>query len=89
MAKRKKETKREVVKGGILAEGEVTGHAHRLGDEVTVFKDGDNLRTFDLKKETPLKHEEHGEVVIGPGKWASGQAQEYDYFEEQVRKIAD
>lgn len=69
----------------VLAEGEVTGHAHRV--EVDVFEDEQGLRHFQGR--TPLTHEEHKRIEIPSGKWVSGRVREYDHFSEEARNVID
>lgn len=74
----------------VLAEGEATGHAHRLNDNVDVFECEDGTRQFELNKPTELLHEEHNPIKL-PNSivFNSGIVQEYDPFEEEVRKVQD
>lgn len=69
----------------VLAHGEVTGHAHRVG--VDVFEDDDGTRRFVGK--TIVTHEEHKQIEIPDGKWASGRIIEYDHFAEEAREVRD
>ena len=67
---------KEQRKRGILAEGEVTGHAHVIDAEVVKREDG--VREFSVDKPATVKHEEHKPVVIQPGKYLSDRVVEYD-----------
>jgi hypothetical protein len=71
----------------ILAEGEVTGHAHRLPRGVDVYERPDGLREF--VGGGTLTHEEHGPVEIPIGEWVSGRVREYDHFAEEARQVQD
>lgn len=74
----------------VLAEGEVTGHAHRLPDTVDVYlNEEDGTREFTLKKPAVLTHEEHGAIELAPGKLKSGQVVEYDPFTQAVENVRD
>jgi len=73
----------------VLAEGEVTGHAHRLPSTVDVFEADNGEREFCTETAIPLTHEEHGEITIPPGDYSSDKVVEYDHFSEQARKVAD
>ena len=75
----------------ILAEGEVTGHCHRLSDKVDVFQTKDDTKEFDLENPTDLVHEEHGTITLSPGQFESDQVLEYDPFEQEAgkRKVID
>lgn len=73
----------------VLAEGEHTGHAHRIFDVDAMFfeKDGN----FYLKNEKPVKltHEEHHEQVIEPGIWQVAQVREKDWLSGMIRAVVD
>ena len=74
----------------ILAEGEVTGHAHAVIEESEVelfeYKGVLYLRNT---ISTEIKHEEHNPHTIEPGIWEFGIVNEYDYYNEITRKVAD
>ena len=74
----------------ILAEGESTGHAHRISDIAGVeFIEKNGF--FWLKNPTQLTvtHEEHKPVIIPAGIWRIGKVREYDHFAEEARAVAD
>ena len=74
----------------VLAEGEATGHAHVIEKEGARLYDGDAGTLFlELSKEATVTHEEHGPVVIAPGKYTVRKVQEWDHFEEEARDVAD
>ena len=73
----------------VLAEGEVTGHAHVIDAEVEVFEKDDGTRIFENSQPVTVRHEEHGPVEVLPGKYISGKVVEFDHFEEDVRKVQD
>lgn len=79
--------KRKQLPEPILAEGEVTGHAHRLTG-VTVYERPDGLREFNADEPTYLTHEEHGVVKIPAGHNLSGRVRELDAAGE-ARNVAD
>jgi hypothetical protein len=84
---------KQKLKRPILAEGEVTGHAHVLDIEgVDVFDMGNGTREFQAMKTIPIKHEEHNVVMCPPsptGNYVSGIVQEQDPFEEEARNVRD
>lgn len=55
----------------VLAEGEVTGHGHRLKSKAAAFHEapGRNWRVLVLKRPTRLFHEEHRTITLPPGKY--------------------
>ncbi len=74
----------------ILAEGEVTGHAHaieQIEDCCVYEKEGVVYITVD--REVKLRHEEHHTQTIEPGNYRVGIVQEYDYLNEMARNVAD
>jgi hypothetical protein len=73
------------VKGNCLAEGETTGHAHRV--QVAVMEREDGVRLFD--GETVVTHEEHKEIKLPNKQWASDKVKEFDYVSEMERKVID
>ena len=72
----------------VLAEGEVTGHAHRIKDECELYEKDGVLFLVNENKVT-VTHEEHKATVILPGVWEIGIAKEYDFLTEETRNVAD
>lgn len=74
---------------GILAYGEVTGHAHRVEStekaEVLEIENGLYLRVGD--DGVRIIHEEHGEIVLPPGNYEVEIQREYTPAE--IRNVAD
>src|SRR6266567_4331692 len=56
----------------VLAEGEITGHAHRLQDPVSgrVFSVGSDLYLEVLAETATIVHEEHAPVTLPRGSYA-------------------
>ena len=77
-------------KVNILAEGEITGHHHRMISDVnvTVFEDTDSMY-FKLDDEASLVHEEHKELKLAPAIYKVTKEREYDYFSKEIRKVVD
>lgn len=72
----------------VLAEGEVTGHMHRvMAVDAEVFGDGPRRR-LRAPSGTKLTHEEHGTVTLPPGEYQSDIQREFDP-DEQERRVAD
>lgn len=77
-------------RGYILAEGEVTGHAHRLEDvEGIEMFEKDGALYIHVSKSVQLKHEEHNPITLEPGIWKSWGVREYDHFAEEARRVQD
>ena len=81
--------------GNVLAEGEVTGHAHRVRGDITMFArpgfGGPEApeRFMDVPKRITVTHEEHGPVELPKGTYKVEQVREYDYFSQQARRVYD
>ena len=75
----------------VLAEGETTGHAHRIAKVGgVVFKEGENgMYYLQNKEDLTVTHEEHKTVFIPPGTWRVRKVQEDDHFAEEARSVAD
>lgn len=72
-----------------LAEGEVTGHAHRcVGDAVKVFDMDDGTRELQSNG-CEVTHEEHKTVVLPAGKFTTFIATERDHAAEEAREVKD
>lgn len=84
---------REIIAEGnniVIAEGEATGHHHRLlGEQVMVMKGFDDKTYIKITKPTKLVHEEHNCLTILPGIYRQEQEVEYDYFEKTMKNVRD
>ena len=75
-------------RGWVLAEGESTGHAHVIEDDIElVEKDG--ILYMTNKESVTIKHEEHKHQTIVPGTYQIGIVKEYDPFEKAIRNVQD
>ncbi len=73
-----------------LAEGEVTGHYHEaVGNRVGVLEHSNGVLLVDAPDGCEVTHQEHGTVVLPPGKFKSGIAQEFDPAAEEARNVQD
>jgi hypothetical protein len=74
-----------------LAEGEVTGHAHRMqGDQCQVLIDRKTkTRYLRVVEPSDLTHEEHHTRTVPPGLYRIGIVREADHIEGLVRKVLD
>jgi len=70
---------------GKLAEGETTGHAHRVMTQVLEREDG--IREF--SGAVAVTHEEHGTITLPARRWNSDRVVETDHLTNLVRKVAD
>ena len=77
--------------GVVLAEGEVTGHAHRIPSRhATLYRSESDARFLRVMGPAPvaLNHEEHSTVKIPPGSYQIRIHQEYQPG-ELPRQVAD
>ena len=63
-------------KSRVLAEGEATGHAHRLDAGAVYEKDG--VLYFRSESVVHLNHEEHGRITFKPGAYKVVRQREYE-----------
>ena len=76
----------------ILALGEITGHAHRLGGTVLEWTEGDKRYVRVLERPGILTHEEHDPIpvpVVPPEQTFRVVAQREWDLSEQWRKVTD
>ena len=83
--------KHAAARGFVIAEGEVTGHAHTIATDAVeaMFTDQAGVIYAQLKKQVDLLHEEHHPVTLPPGLYRFGGVQEYDHFTEEARQVVD
>lgn len=76
----------------VLAEGEMTGHAHRIvSGQVKLYWNQEVGGSMILDVETPaeLFHEEHESIKLPPGKYEISKQVEWDWFSKMSRTVAD
>lgn len=73
----------------VLAEGEITGHAHKLQDPASgqVFSVGENMYLEVLADRATIVHEEHGPVTLPRGGYEIRIQREYSPVE--IRRVVD
>ena len=73
----------------VLAEGEITGHAHRLQDPASgrVFSVGAELYLEVLAETATVVHEEHGPITLQRGSYAIRIQREYS--PQEIRRVVD
>lgn len=74
----------------VIAEGEVTGHAHAIevAPGITLYEDSEGMY-LEVAEEAVQTHEEHGPVTYGPGVWQIGGVREKDWLADAVRPVVD
>lgn len=76
--------------GGIVREGETTGHAHRiLGTDFQLYQLGARLFGRILSGDCRIVHEEHGTIELPVGDYEFTPTVEYDHFTERSRRVVD
>lgn len=78
-------------RGFILADGEVTGHAHVITDEVVDVKlvEKNGVLYLGCDGDVIVRHEEHGHITVPAGNYEVGRVREYDHFAEEARQVQD
>ena len=82
-------------RGIVLAEGEQTGHHHRIEYQFTPLvelleaKDGTRFLVNKGDKPVSLVHEEHQPITIEPGIYEVGSIYEVDHLAQMERKVID
>lgn len=71
----------------VLAEGEVTNHAHRADVGEVIEQEG--RRLFVTDRPAKVNHEEHKTVTVPPGQHEVRRVKEFDHFAEEAREVAD
>ena len=79
----------------IIAEGEVTGHNHKLyGSHQVYGTHSENPRIieptyFQAKEDISLKHQEHATLKISKGNYVIIHEREYDPFKDIEQEVID
>ena len=74
----------------ILAEGEATGHHHRISNgEAELLTAGEFMYLIVKSKTAELEHEEHGMITIPKGDYIVTRVREWDYDIEEERQVID
>jgi len=80
----------KIRENGVVAYGEVTGHAHRVIGEATVFEAAADRLIIEVTGTAELVHDEHATVpaeVLTPGVYeVVGQR---EYSPEAIRRVTD
>ncbi len=78
-------------RGVVLAEGEATGHAHRIKSErAALFRDPKLMAMFlHVSGDAPvaLEHDEHTTIELPPGDYEV--IRQVEYHPEAIRQVAD
>ena len=75
-------------RGYVLAEGEVTGHAHVIKSGVKLYE-SNNIKYLKNDNSVEVNHEEHHAVNIPEGVWEINIVKEYDHFAEEAKNVRD
>ncbi|MBW2993473.1 hypothetical protein KY317_02775 [Candidatus Woesearchaeota archaeon] len=75
-------------KGFVLAEGEVTGHAHVIKQEIEIYERAGNLYVKNINP-VEIEHEEHANITLEPSIWEVKRVREKDHFADEVRRVMD
>ncbi len=78
----------KTTRGFVLAEGEATGHAHVIEDNVEMYEK-DGVLFIKVDKRVTVKHEEHKPITLSKGIYEIGFVREFDYRAEEIRRTRD
>ena len=82
--------KLEKVESDILAEGEATGHHHRLVGQALIYETAEKTRFVEVSGQVAtLVHEEHKPIEIEGGIYAVVNEREYNPFDQAMRRVMD
>ena len=79
-------------KNGVIAEGEATGHHHRVAtlEDAQVFQAYNDVYVRVGPNGVSIVHEEHGPVKLAPETiYKVNRAREFDYLAANTRFVAD
>ena len=76
-------------RGRVLAEGEATGHAHRVEGDAEMLGLGERIFLRVLSNDARVVHEEHRPIALPPGEYEVRRVREYDDFTEEARRVRD
>tara|TARA_B100001559_G_C16484618_1_gene615405 strand:+ start:933 stop:1409 length:477 start_codon:yes stop_codon:yes gene_type:complete len=79
---------KRIGQNGILAEGEVTGHFHKLEGKHEIY-DGMTEKFFEAFDEIELKHNEHKMLKIPKGKYIVIRELQYNPYEDYAEEVYD
>ena len=90
--KQQKVAVNEEKKDLILAEGEMTGHAHRVieGQVKMYYTAMQGMLAIKVLSEMArIGHEEHADIILPMGDYTVEIQREYDWVSESIRRVAD
>lgn len=77
------------IKNNVLAEGEVTGHAHRAVGKGVIVYQSTHGRDIEAPSGATITHEEHHHITIPAGDYETGIVREQDHFAQDIKQITD
>ncbi len=81
-------TLKRIPQNGVLAEGEVIVHLHKLEGKHEIY-DGIAEKFFEAFEEIELKHDEHKMLKIPKGKYIVLNEREYNPWDEDIQEVYD
>ena len=75
---------------GVLAEGETTGHRHRIENPraAMLLDDRGQLYLVVISPKARIIHDEHGPIELGPGVYRVWRQREYDPAQRTYSRLA-
>ena len=78
----------KTARGFILAEGEATGHAHVIEDDIEMYEK-EGVLFIKIEKSVTVEHEEHKPIRLEKGNYEIGYVREYNFYKEDPRRVKD
>ena len=74
----------------VLAEGETTGHKHKItAERMEIRQTTDGRFYLSLESAGKMTHEDHATITLAPGKYVVEHEREFDWFQKSVRRVLD
>jgi len=91
VVEKRKAPKLTRVADNVVAEGEATGHSHKLsGQNAVVWKSGSsNRREITAPSGGVLTHQEHKALTLPKGDFSTGIVREQDPITKRARRVID
>jgi hypothetical protein len=77
------------VDSNVLADGEATGHTHRVVGDAELLRLGGRLFMRVLGGDVRVIHEEHKEIPLPPGEYEIGRVRAYDHVANVPYEVWD
>jgi len=77
------------LKTNLVEQGTANGNHHHFSGGQAITRQLADKKYIDVLKISPLSHEEHDTIKIAKGKYEVIHEREFDYFENDMRRVID